>query len=127
MTTIHIARESRPLGKYPPEVVAEGLRSGRFLPTDLAWQDPMPNWVPLATFEGLPEMEEPTPEEPQDEYVADPHCSPGPGSLPGSTVMRWGFSARFAIPFWGFMETLRGCFPGFVSREGSFLQQVFWF
>ena len=124
---IHIARESRPLGKYPPEVVAEGLRSGRFLPTDLAWQDPMPDWVPLANFEGLPETEEPTPEEPQGENVADPALLPGVGEPAWEHRHEVGISGRFAILFWGFMETRRGCFPDFVSREGFFLQQVFWF
>ncbi len=54
---IHIARDRQPLGKFNEQEVADGLRSGRFLPTDLAWQDPMDSWKPLAEFENLPEPE----------------------------------------------------------------------
>jgi len=100
---IHIARESRPLGKYPPEVVAEGLRSGRFLPTDLAWQDPMPDWVPLANFEGLPETEDPPPEEPQDENVV------GSALLPGAGEPAWERCREVGM-FRAFRDTLLGIY-----------------
>lgn len=58
MRTIHIARDRHPLGKFTPEQVAEGLHDGRFLPTDLAWEDPMEEWKPLAEFQDLPEYSE---------------------------------------------------------------------
>jgi hypothetical protein len=56
MESIHIARAGRSLGRYTAEDVAEGLASGKFLPTDLAWRDPMPSWVPLSAFQGLPHV-----------------------------------------------------------------------
>jgi len=59
MAMIHINRNRENLGKFNDQEVADGLKSGRFLPTDLAWQEPMPTWQPLSTFTDLPE---PTPE-----------------------------------------------------------------
>ena len=52
---IHINRNRENLGKFTAQEVADGLKSGRFLPTDLAWQEPMPTWQPLSTFTDLPE------------------------------------------------------------------------
>lgn len=51
---IHINRDRKTLGKFDGQEVADGLKSGRFLATDLAWRDPMPNWEPLASFTDLP-------------------------------------------------------------------------
>lgn len=51
MAVIHIARDRQPLGQFSQEDVAEGLRSGRFLPTDLGWQEPMETWKPLSEFD----------------------------------------------------------------------------
>jgi len=67
MAMIHINRNRENLGKFNDQEVADGLKSGRFLPTDLAWQEPMPTWQPLSTFTDLPE---PTPEGEQEVAVA---------------------------------------------------------
>ena len=55
MAMIHINRNRENLGKFTDQEVADGLKSGRFLPTDLAWQEPMPTWQPLSSFTDLPE------------------------------------------------------------------------
>lgn len=55
MAMIHINRNRENLGKFNDQEVADGLKSGRFLPTDLAWREPMPSWQPLSTFTDLPE------------------------------------------------------------------------
>ena len=55
MAMIHINRNRENLGKFNEQEVADGLKSGRFLPTDLAWQEPMPTWQPLSSFTDLPE------------------------------------------------------------------------
>jgi hypothetical protein len=55
MAMIHINRNRENLGKFNDQEVADGLKSGRFLPTDLAWREPMPTWQPLSTFTDLPE------------------------------------------------------------------------
>ncbi len=44
---IHVARPPTQLGVFSPEEVAEGLRAGRFLPTDHGWREGMSAWSPL--------------------------------------------------------------------------------
>lgn len=48
MSTIHVARDGTNLGSFPKEEILEGLRTGRFLPTDMAWEAGMTDWRPLA-------------------------------------------------------------------------------
>jgi hypothetical protein len=48
MATIHVARAGANLGSFSLDEVREGLRTGRFLPTDLAWQTGMTDWRPLS-------------------------------------------------------------------------------
>ena len=55
MNRIHIARNRQSLGQFSPEEVAQGLASGEFLLTDLAWREPMEAWKPLSEFADLPE------------------------------------------------------------------------
>jgi hypothetical protein len=56
MTRIHIARDRQSLGQFSPQEVAEGLASGKFLPTDLGWREPMEQWMPLSEFTDLPQV-----------------------------------------------------------------------
>jgi hypothetical protein len=58
MAMIHINRDRESIGKFNDQDVADGLKSGRFLPTDLAWREPMESWQPLATFTDLPPPEQ---------------------------------------------------------------------
>ena len=51
MAHIHIARGETKLGIFAEEEVQEGLRTGRFASTDLAWREGMANWLPLAQME----------------------------------------------------------------------------
>ena len=44
MGTIHVARDGTNIGIFSIEEVLEGLRTGRFLPTDMAWEAGMPDW-----------------------------------------------------------------------------------
>jgi hypothetical protein len=48
MATIHVARDGTNIGTFSIEEVREGLRTGRFLPTDMAWEAGMPDWRPLS-------------------------------------------------------------------------------
>jgi len=50
MQQIHVARNRQKLGEFTEAEVIEGLNSGRFLPTDIAWAPPMAEWVPLSDF-----------------------------------------------------------------------------
>jgi hypothetical protein len=47
---IHVARNSAQLGIFAPEEIIAGLKSGRFLASDLAWRDGMPAWTPLGDW-----------------------------------------------------------------------------
>jgi len=77
---IHVNRERQNLGQFTPEDVSAGLRSGRFLPTDLAWREGMETWQPLATFTDLPAPDEAVPPTlaPGTEEVLPPIVESGP-------------------------------------------------
>jgi hypothetical protein len=47
---IHVNRSGTNLGIFSEEDVREGLRSARFLPSDLGWREGMPQWQPLSQF-----------------------------------------------------------------------------
>lgn len=61
MALIFINRDRQNLGQFTEQEVADGLKSGKFRPDDLGWQEPMEAWKPLASFSHLPT---PTADEP---------------------------------------------------------------
>lgn len=70
---MHVARDGANLGSFPREEVQEGLRTGKFLPTDMAWEEGMPDWRPLAQV--MPEKS-----------AAAPAAAPaGPTALPDAS------------------------------------------
>src|SRR3989440_2046549 len=50
MAMIHVNRGATSLGVFPEEQVREGIRSGRFLASDLGWREGMASWQPLSQF-----------------------------------------------------------------------------
>src|SRR6058998_2429936 len=50
MAMIHVNRGATSLGVFSEEEVREGLRTGRFAPTDIGWREGMSNWQPLSQF-----------------------------------------------------------------------------
>ncbi|MGH8095016.1 MAG: YIP1 family protein [Chthoniobacterales bacterium] len=50
MANIQVNRGETKLGNFSEEEIREGLKSGRFAPTDLGWREGMPAWLPLAQF-----------------------------------------------------------------------------
>jgi hypothetical protein len=50
---IHIGRAGTKLGVFTEEEVRQGLASGRFVATDLGWEEDMENWLPLSQFTKL--------------------------------------------------------------------------
>src|ERR1700758_5526530 len=50
MAMIHVNRGATSLGVFSEEEVREGLRTGRFAPTDIGWREGMANWQPLSQF-----------------------------------------------------------------------------
>src|SRR5919109_343457 len=53
MAMIHVNRGATSLGVFSEEEVHEGLRTGRFAPTDIGWREGMANWQPLSQFAEL--------------------------------------------------------------------------
>jgi hypothetical protein len=53
MAMIHVNRGATSLGAFPEEEVREGLRTGRFVHTDIGWREGMANWQPLSQFPEL--------------------------------------------------------------------------
>jgi hypothetical protein len=79
MAMISIARDGKSFGNFSEETVREGLRSGRFLATDLGWREGMATWQPLSQFA---------------EFTADmPAGSPPPGVPSGSPIVAPGIAA----------------------------------
>src|SRR6266566_4044825 len=50
MAMIHVNRGATSLGAFSEEQVREGLRTGRFAPTDIGWREGMATWQPLSQF-----------------------------------------------------------------------------
>src|SRR6266478_4513907 len=50
MAMIHVNRGATNLGAFSEEDVREGLRTGRFAPSDLGWREGMANWQALSQF-----------------------------------------------------------------------------
>ena len=48
MATIHVARDGTNIGTFSVEEIREGLGTGRFRPTDMAWEAGMSDWRPLS-------------------------------------------------------------------------------
>ena len=53
MAMIHVNRGATSLGVFSEDEVREGLRAGRFAPTDIGWREGMTNWQPLSQFAEL--------------------------------------------------------------------------
>jgi hypothetical protein len=71
MAMIHINRSSTSVGTFSEEDVREGLRTGRFIGTDLGWREGMATWEPLSQFT---------------EFATAPDTSAIPPSIPGSAI-----------------------------------------
>jgi len=50
---IHIDRQGQRFGPYSLEEVNQYLAAGNVLPTDIAWQDGMVDWVPVTAIPGV--------------------------------------------------------------------------
>jgi hypothetical protein len=61
MSSIHIARNHQPFGTFSEEDLREGIVSGRFVSSDLAWREGMAEWKPLGEMAPQWGMETPAP------------------------------------------------------------------
>jgi hypothetical protein len=53
MAMIHVNRGPTSLGAFSEEELREGLRTGRFAPSDIGWREGMVTWQPLSQFPEL--------------------------------------------------------------------------
>jgi hypothetical protein len=98
MAMIHVNRGATNLGAFPEDEVREGLRTGRFAPTDIGWREGMANWQPLSQF---PELAGITPAAPPTQIggAAAPEVAAPRSGLPWERRQERGF-------FNAFIETL---------------------
>lgn len=115
---IHINRSGSSLGTFPEEDVREGLRTGRFIGTDLGWREGMPSWQPLSQF---PEFGAPTPGE-----VPPPPIGPAPPApIPQPIAVTAGTTAdRQGLPWEhrherGFLNAFIETLQMVLSRPGE--------
>src|SRR5947209_8557597 len=112
MAMIHVNRGATSLGAFPEEQVREGIRAGRFLPSDLGWREGMASWQPLSQFSEFGEdvaAAAPAPAAPPTQTPTPPAMVAPPA---GSTTA----APRSGLPwderhskglFHGFIETLQ--------------------
>jgi len=50
---LHFEREGQAFGPYPLEEAREYLKRGQILPTDLAWYEGGPGWIPVLQVPGM--------------------------------------------------------------------------
>jgi hypothetical protein len=96
MAMIHVNRGATSLGVFSEEEVREGLRTGRFAPTDIGWREGMATWQPLSQF---PELAGAAP--------AGPPVPAGAAPAPGAPTPRSG------LP-WEHRQ-VRGFFNAFIE------------
>ncbi len=127
MQKIHVNRDRQSLGKFTPEEVTEGLRSGEFLATDLAWREGMETWTPLGEFADLPEAgtppsTPPLPGEPVETVDAEvPLPTPESTSeeaVPWERSEELGFRAALVETLKGTLMTPRKTLAGALKTDG---------
>src|SRR5213075_3466521 len=94
MAMIHVNRGATSLGVFSEEEVREGLRTGRFVPTDIWWREGMANWQPLSLFPELGAVAPAAPP-PQTGASATPEVAASRTGLPWDHRQERGFSNAF--------------------------------
>jgi len=92
MAMIHVNRGATSLGAFPEEEVREGLRTGRFVPTDLGWREGMANWQQLLQF---PELGATAPGAPPAQVGATSDAPAPRGGLPWDDRQTKGLLSAF--------------------------------
>jgi hypothetical protein len=91
MAMIHVNRGATTLGIFSEEEVSEGLRTGRFAPSDIGWREGMANWQPLSQFS---ELVTAPPAAPPPQTGAISMTAPAPSAAAGTTepLAIWSFA-----------------------------------
>ena len=113
MAMIHVNRGATSLGAFPEEEVREGLKTGRFLPTDLGWKEGMASWKVLSQFTELGGA--PAPAGPPSQ-TGGPPAPAQPGPEPAAAQAP---PARSGLPWEHRQE--RGLVSAFIETLGMVL------
>ena len=112
MAMIHVNRGATSLGAFPEEQVREGIRAGRFLPSDLGWREGMASWQPLSQFSEFAEdvaAAAPAPTAPPTQTPTPPAMvapPAGPTTAAPRSGLPWDERHSKGL-FHGFIETLQ--------------------
>src|SRR5437867_4615720 len=90
MAMIHVNRGATSLGVFSEEEVREGLRTGRFAPSDIGWREGMANWEPLSQFPELAAGAATAPP-PQTGAISATGPSPGAPAVKTEPLAIWSF------------------------------------
>lgn len=106
MATIHVARDGANIGTFSVEEIQEGLRTGRFLPTDMAWEAGMPDWRPLSqVMAGKPGATTPAPETTEANALQVSPSAPGAGAAASGDGLPWEHREQLGF-FKAFFDTV---------------------
>jgi hypothetical protein len=125
MATFHINRSGTNLGTFSEDEVREGLRSGKFVGTDLGWREGMAAWQPLAQIsefaqETAPGAAGPSPQTAVGGTAITPGTTAAPRSgLPWDDRQQKGFFSAFVETLQMVLTRPAEAFTA-MKREGGF-------
>jgi hypothetical protein len=125
MATFHINRSGTNLGTFSDDEVREGLRSGKFVGTDLGWREGMATWQPLAQIsefaqETAPGAAGPSPQAAVGGTTITPGATAAPRSgLPWDERQQKGFFSAFVETLQMVLTRPAEAFTA-MRREGGF-------
>ena len=91
---IHISKNGQSLGQFTLADINLMLQSGQISPDDLAWQEGMPQWMPVRSIPGVIVGASPNPN-PQASYSS----TPAPSNLPNYLVQSILVTLFCCLPF----------------------------
>src|SRR6266853_2086934 len=115
MAMIHVNRGATSLGAFSEEEVREGLRTGRFAPTDIGWREGMANWQALSQFA---ELAGAIPAAPPPQISTTPTTAPAPSTAVGRTepLAIWSFVlSMLSLACCGFVLGIPGVICGHLA------------
>ena len=118
---IHVGRNSQQLGTFTSKQILDGLASGQFFPTDLAWHEGLTDWQPLSELEVLsaatsaPAVPVAPPPVPQLIFKAQPTAAHQPVQTASSSLPGWSLGLGIASFLCGIFAGLPAVICGHKS------------
>ena len=118
---IHVGRNSQQLGTFTPKQILDGLASGQFYPTDVAWHEGLTDWQPLSDLEVLsaatsaPVAPAAPPPVPQPIFKAQPTAVHQPVQTASSSLPGWSLGLGIASFLCGIFAGLPAVICGHKS------------